>query len=285
MKNEAIKISVVTIIVNIVLSAFKFAAGIIAHSGAMISDAVHSFSDVLSTVVVIIGVKISEKSYDAEHPYGHERMECVAAIILSAMLALVGFGMGYGGVMKMISRKNLQAPGSLALFAAVISIIVKEWMYWYTRIVAKKTNSDALMADAWHHRSDALSSVGSLVGIGGAMIGAPVLDSLASVVICIFIIKVAFDIFIGAINKMVDRACKPEITNKIIEIILSNEDVITLDLLKTRMFGSKIFVDVEISLNGDISLEYAHSVADKIHDAIEEKIPLVKHCMVHVNPA
>lgn len=284
MKNEAVKISVVTIIVNIVLSVFKFGAGIIAHSGAMISDAVHSLSDVLSTFVVIAGVKISEKSNDENHPYGHERMECVAAIILSVMLALVGAGIGYNGILKIIFRENLHTPGILALIASVISIATKEWMYWYTRAVAKKLNSDALLADAWHHRSDSLSSVGSFIGIGGAMMGFPILDSFASVVICFFILKAALDIFIGAVNKMVDRACEPEITNQIQEIIISNQDIICLDLLKTRMFGSKIFVDVEIGLSGDVTLEYAHSVADKIHDEIEEKIPLVKHCMVHVNP-
>ncbi len=284
MKNEAIKVSVIAIIVNIVLSVFKLTAGIIAHSGAMISDAVHSLSDVLSTFVVIAGVKISEKSNDDDHPYGHERMECVAAIILAVMLALVGAGIGYNGIVKMISWKNLQIPGMFALIAAVISVIVKEWMYWYTKIVAKKINSDALMADAWHHRSDSLSSVGSFIGIGGSMMGFPVLDAFASVVICFFILKAAIDIFIGAINKMVDRACEPEITKKLEEIILSNQDIISLDLLKTRMFGSKIFVDVEIGLKGNVTLEYAHSVADKIHDEIEEKMPAVKHCMVHVNP-
>lgn len=284
MKNEAIKISVVTIIINVVLSVFKFIAGIVAHSGAMLSDAVHSLSDVLSTFVVIAGIKLAGKSNDAEHPYGHERMECVAAIILAVMLALVGGGIGYSGILKIISKESIKTPGMLALIAAVVSIITKEWMYWYTRGVAKKNNSDALMADAWHHRSDALSSVGSFIGIGGAILGYPILDSLASVIISLFILKAAYDIFMGAINKMVDRACEPETIKEIRDIILSDEEILSLDLLKTRMFGSKIFVDVEIGLNGDVSLSYAHSVADKIHDEIEEKIPSVKHCMIHVNP-
>jgi len=284
MKNEAIKISVVSITANIILSIFKFGAGIIANSSAMISDAIHSLSDVLSTFVVIAGIKISGKSHDAEHPYGHERMECVAAILLSVMLALVGGAIGYSGIMKIISGENIVTPGFLALFAAIISIAVKEWMYWYTRAVAKKIKSDALMADAWHHRSDALSSVGSFIGIGGAIIGFPILDSLASVLICLFILKAAFDIFMGAVNKMIDKACDPETIKKIRDIILADEEILTLDLLKTRMFASKIFVDVEISLDGNVSLKYAHSVADRIHDEIEEKIPEVKHCMIHVNP-
>lgn len=285
MKNEAIKISVITIIINTILSLFKLAAGILAHSGAMISDAIHSASDVLSTFVVIAGVKLSGKANDAEHPYGHERMECVAAIILSVMLSLVGGAIGFGGLANIFLRsKALAAPGKLALIAAIVSIAVKEWMYRYTRTAAMRMKSDALMADAWHHRSDALSSVGSLAGIGGAILGYPVLDSIASVVICVFILKAALDIFREAVNKMVDRACDPETTRQIRELILKNKEIITLDLLKTRMFGAKIFVDVEFSLDPEVTLRYAHSVADKIHDEIEAAFPEVKHCMVHVNP-
>ncbi len=285
MKNDGLRVSVVTIIVNAALSIFKFTAGIFAHSGAMLSDAVHSMSDVLSTLIVIAGLKLSGKENDAEHPYGHERMECVAAIILSAMLGLVGVGIGYAGITKiMAGNAHLNAPGALALIAAVISVAVKEWMYHYTSAVAKNLNSDSLMADAWHHRSDALSSVGSFIGIGGAMLGFPVLDAVASVVICLFILKAAYDIFRSAVDKMVDHACDAETTRQIRDIILSHTEVITLDLLKTRMFGAKIFVDVEFSLNADVSLEYAHSIADIIHDDIEASIPEVKHCMVHVNP-
>lgn len=284
-KSEAMKVSFVSIIVNVVLSVFKFVAGLVANSGAMISDAVHSLSDVLSTFVVIAGIKISAKKNDAEHPYGHERMECVAAIILAIMLALVGVGIGYGGIEKIISGNSaLKSPGVLALIAAVVSIAVKEWMYWYTRAVAKKEMSDALMADAWHHRSDALSSVGSFIGIGGALLGYPVLDAVASVVICVFIMKAAIDIFKGAIDKMVDRACDPETTRKIRNIILDHDNTIQLDMLKTRMFGSKIFVDVEFSMDGNVTLREAHAVADHIHNEIEEKVPMVKHCMIHVNP-
>lgn len=284
-KSEAMKVSFVSIVVNVVLSVFKFAAGVIANSGAMISDAVHSLSDVLSTFVVIAGIKLSAKKNDAEHPYGHERMECVAAIILSIMLALVGVGIGYSGIEKIISgNSSLKTPGVLALIAAIISIAVKEWMYWYTRAVAKREMSDALMADAWHHRSDALSSVGSFVGIGGALLGYPVLDAVASVVICVFIMKAAIDIFRGAIDKMVDHACDPETTRKIRDIILDHDNTIQLDMLKTRMFGSKVFVDVEFSMDGNVTLREAHAVADHIHNEIEEKIPMVKHCMIHVNP-
>lgn len=282
--NKAVKVSIITIIINVFLAIIKFIAGFMAHSGAMISDAVHSLSDVLSTFIVIAGMKMSNKANDAEHPYGHERIECVSAIILSVMLALVGVGIGYTGITNIFSGKGIEVPGKLALLVAIISIAVKEWMYWYTRNTAKKVNSDALMADAWHHRSDALSSVGSFLGIGGALLGFPVLDPIASVIICIFIIKASVDIFIESINKMVDHACDSETVNRIKDIILSHDEIISLDTLKTRMFGSKIYVDVEFSLDKNMTLQAAHDIADSIHDEIEEKIPDVKHCMIHVNP-
>ena len=172
-------------------TALKFIAGIIAHSGAMISDAVHSSSDVFSSIVVIIGVRISAKESDREHPYGHERLECVAAIVLSTILAITGLAIGYVAITKIVNCNydELEIPGLLALVAAIISIISKESMYWYTRYYAKKLDSSVLMADAWHHRSDALSSIGALIGIAGARMGYPVMDSVAPLVIFCFITK------------------------------------------------------------------------------------------------
>lgn len=169
-EKEALKASNISIIINVVLSVLKLFAGIIAHSSAMVSDAIHSASDVVSTIIVIIGVKLSSRESDKTHQYGHERFECVASIILSTILIITGIGIGISGIEKIITGeyKEFVIPGIIALAAAVISIIVKEAMYWYTRGVAKKINSGALMADAWHHRSDALSSVGSFIGILGA---------------------------------------------------------------------------------------------------------------------
>ena len=192
----AMKVSVVTIIANLLLSVFKLFAGVFAHSGAMISDAVHSASDVFSTFVVMIGIKIAGKDSDKEHPYGHERMECVAAIVLATILCITGIGIGYSAVTAMILGEYHTSviPGILALIAAFISILVKEAMFWYTRFYAKKIDSSALMADAWHHRSDSLSSVGAIIGIVGARMGYPIMDSLASLVICVFIIKASYEI-------------------------------------------------------------------------------------------
>ena len=236
----AMQVSANSIAVNLMLSIFKLIAGLMASSGAMISDAIHSASDVFSTIIVIIGVKISGKASDEDHPYGHDRFECVASIILAILLGVTGVGIGLTGVQKLTAGHydTLAVPGVLALAAAVISIVVKEIMYWYTRNAAKKINSGALMADAWHHRSDALSSVGSFVGIFGARMGFPMLDPLASVVICLFVVKAAVDIFRDAISKMTDKSCDQKTVNQMHDCIMHVQGVEGIDLLKTRSFGS-----------------------------------------------
>nr|WP_312059799.1 cation diffusion facilitator family transporter [Anaerotignum sp.] len=280
-------VSVKTMIANIILSVGKVAAGIIASSSAMISDGIHSASDVLSTIVVMIGYKLSAKESDEHHQYGHERIECVAALILAGILCATGIVIGYEGVKKIIyaDQLNLATPGILALLAAIVSIVVKEGMYWYTRAAAIKVNSGALMADAWHHRSDAMSSIGSMVGIIGARLGYPICDPLASVIICVFIVKAAYDIFMDAINKMLDTACDNETVERMRDIILSQEGVTGIDQMQTRLFGARIYVDVEIAANRHMTLSEAHTIAEQVHEAIENNFQDVKHCMVHVNPA
>mgnify|MGYP002619379272 CR=1 FL=1 len=283
----AMRVSGVSITVNLVLSLFKLLAGILAHSGAMLSDAVHSASDVISTIVVIIGVKLSGKKSDAEHQYGHERLECVSAIILAGLLFATGVGIGMSGIKSILAGskgQKIMEPGLLALIAAVVSIVTKEWMFWYTRAAAKKISSGALMADAWHHRSDALSSVGSFVGILGARLGCPIMDPIASVVICIFILKAAIDIFKDAIDRMVDHSCDEETEDKMRQAVLEVPGVKGVDVLQTRLFGSKIYVDLEISADGQQSLNDAHAIAERVHHMIENTFQDVKHCMVHVNP-
>ena len=246
------RVSLITIIGNVALSVVKLLAGIIAHSSAMISDAVHSASDVFSTFVVIIGIKLASKEPDKEHPYGHERLECVAAIILSVVLFITGLGIGMGALKNILqgNHGNLQVPGILALIAAIVSIVSKEAMYWYTRHYAKKIDSGALMADEWHHRSDAFSSIGALIGIGGARLGFPVMDSIASLVIFVFIAKASIDIFKDAMDKMVDHSCDEDTERQIYDCVMRNKDVMGIDLLQTRIFGNKIYVDVEIQADG-----------------------------------
>lgn len=285
MQREATRVSLVSIAGNTALSLFKLLAGVLAHSGAMISDAVHSASDVLSSFIVIIGVKLAAREPDRDHPYGHERFECVAAIVLAVVLAATGVLIGARAVQSILSpEEETAAPGLLALIAAAFSIVVKELMYWYTRAHARRLNSAALMASAWDHRSDALSSVGALLGIAGARMGLFVAEPLASLVICVFILKAAFDIFRDATAKMVDSACDGETEQAIENCVLSQRQVLGIDRLQTRVFGSRVYVDLEIRLDGNLTLYESHAIAEQVHDRIEREFPSVKHIMVHVNP-
>lgn len=286
-RRVADRVSLVGIAGNIVLSVAKLLAGLVAHSSAMVSDAVHSASDVFSGFIVMIGVRLSAKESDREHPYGHERIECVAAILLAFVLLVTGLAIGAGALQKIAGRgeERLAAPGVLALIAAVVSIVSKEAMFRYTRINARRIGSTSLMANAWHHRSDALSSVGSLIGIGGARLGYPILDPIAGLLICVFIVKAAYDIFMDAIKKMVDHSCDADMEKLLYSHILNEEGVLSIDRLSTRVFGNKIYVDLEIGADGSKPLCDAHRVAEQVHDSIEKSFPEVKHIMVHVNPA
>ncbi len=283
----AMRVSRNSIFVNVFLAVAKLIAGVISHSSAMVSDAVHSASDVFSTVVVMIGVKIANRESDDNHPYGHERLESVASLLLAVLLAVTGIGIGYQGVRTIIAGtegSHIVIPTALPLAAAVISILIKEGMYWYTIRAAVSINSGALKADAWHHRSDAMSSIGSFIGILGAKIGYPILDPIASVVICVFILKAAFDISRDAVGKMTDEACDDKMVEAVKGVVKRQQGVIRLDDIKTRMFGNKAYVDIEISVDGDMNLREAHRIAERVHEQVEKNFPSVKHCMVHVNP-
>ena len=285
MEKTAMKVSIISIIANVVLAAFKLVAGILAHSSAMLSDAIHSASDVFSTFVVMIGIKIASKEPDEEHPYGHERMECVAAIILATILCITGLGIGKNALEFITGNSSeVSVPGMLALIAAIVSIIVKEAMFWYTRHYAKMIDSGALMADAWHHRSDALSSIGAFIGIIFARMGYVMMDSIACLVICVFIVKAAYDIFKDAIDKMVDKSCSSEVEAEIRTIVMSVDGVKGIDSLSTRLFGNKMYVDIEIRADGEKTLNETHEIAEAVHDSIEAQFEKVKHIMVHVNP-
>ena len=281
------RISLVGMIGNIFLSAFKLFAGMAGNSGAMVSDAVHSLSDVFATFIAFLGVCLSKREADQMHPYGHERLECVASLLLGLILAVTGFGIGKAGIEKMIAGnyEALAVPGMIALAAAIVSILSKEAMYWYTRHYAKILNSPAFMADAWHHRSDAFSSIGSLTGIAGAMLGFPVLDSAASVVICLFILKVAYDILKDAISKMLDTSRGESYDKTLADYISAQENVICIDSLHSRMFGNKTYIDLEIQVDGNLSLRDAHAIAERIHNNVEEHFSDVKHITIHLNPA
>lgn len=283
----AVKVSLVSVIVNLVLSVFKLITGILAHSSAMVSDAFHSASDVFSSVIVIIGVKLSAKQSDKGHPYGHERLECVAAIVLAVILLITGCFIGRDALEEImhVHTAEFVIPGKLALIAAVVSILTKEAMYWYTRHYAKLLDSGALLADAWHHRSDAMSSVGALIGIAGARQGYPVLESVASLLICLLILRAAYEIFADAVNKMVDHSCDPETEQAIRDCVLTNPEVLRIDVFRTRVFGNRIYADIEIGIDGTKTLSESHAIAEDVHNTVEQEFPKLKHIMIHVNPA
>ena len=279
------RLSHVGIFGNVLLAAFKLFAGIFGRSGAMVSDAVHSLSDVFATFIAWIGVRLARQKEDAEHPYGHERLECVASLVLGLILAGTGIGIGWSGVQKLFGdRSRIEIPTMLPLVAAVVSIVVKEGMYHYTMYYAKKLGSAAFKADAWHHRSDAFSSIGSFIGIGMAKLGLPIMDPITSLMICVLILKVAYDIILDALNKMLDTSGDKAFEQKLRMFISSQKGVERIDLLRTRQFGNKIYVDLEIAVKADISLREAHGIAERVHAAVEQEFPNVKHVMIHVNP-
>lgn len=286
MRNErldiGLRVSKNTIIGNVVLTIIKIIIGIVSMSSAMIADGMHSLSDVISTIGVIIGLKLSSKNADKEHPYGHEKIESLSSLFLSIMLFFVAIGIGYSGIQNIIT-KNYNVPGIMAIIAAIISIISKEYMYFYTMKYAKQIDSASLKADAWHHRSDSLSSIGALIGIIGARSGYPVLDPIVAIVICIIIIKVSYDICKQSISQLIDESGGDEEVEVITSKILEVQGVVRIDSLKTRQYASKLYVDAEISVDSNINVKEAHDIAKNVHDYIEEN-PKIKHCMVHINP-
>lgn len=284
----AFKVSIKSILVNTFLFIFKFICGLIIHSSSLISDAIHSLSDIFSTGIVMLGIKISNNPSDESHPYGHEKIETIIALGLGVILFYIGVNIGYDGIIKIIHPKtNISINiflNIIGMTSAISSIVFKEWLYRFTIKCARKINSKAMEADAWHHRTDAFSSVGSLIGVIGITCGLTIIDSIACLVISVFIFKAAFDIVKDSFNNLVDHACSKEIINQIKEQIYLQKDVILLDTLKTRMFGAKIYIDVEITVDKNLTLQQAHKIASTIHDNIENNIPNVKHCMIHVNP-
>lgn len=281
------KLSLVGIIGNVFLSAFKFIAGIMGNSSAMVSDAVHSLSDVFATFIAFLGVRFGRREADASHPYGHERIESLAAIVLGLILLVTGVGIGWVGLEKILAGnyESLPIPGMIALVAAIVSIAVKEGMFWYTRHWARVIRSSAFEADAWHHRSDAMSSIGALVGVDGSMLGYPVLDPIASVVICLFILKQGISIIYDALKKMLDTSCGEQFEEEVRQLVDAENQVEHIDMLRTRMFGDKVYIDMEIAIDGSMQLTDAHAIAERVHDDIEHAFPEVKHVMIHVNPA
>ena len=287
---EAKKITIMGFWINAVLTIFKIFAGIVGNSGAMVADGIHSLSDFLTDIVVLIGLKLTDKPEDDCHNYGHDKYETLATMIISIFLLVVGFKIMKSGVLNILVVMKggvLGKPGYLALFAAIISIIVKELLYQFTIKTSEKINSPALKANAWHHRSDTFSSLGTLFGIGGAILLGDkwiMLDPIASLVVSIFIFKVSFDIFLPAINELMESALDKDEVGHIRSIIKNKENVISFHKLRTRRVGTKVVIETHILLESSINFKLAHEVATEIENEIKVSFGDDSIVTIHMEP-
>lgn len=287
---EIYKVTIIGGIINVVLLLFKFVAGFLGNSAAMMADAVHSLSDFVTDAIVIIFIRISGKPQDKSHDYGHGKYETLALTIIGMMLLAVAMAIVYGGLTKIISwakGEPLEAPGMLALWAALLSIVLKEGIYRYSMVKAHQLNSQAVEANAWHHRSDALSSVGTAVGIGGAIFLGQrwtVLDPLASVIVGLFIVKVALDLFRNGIGDLMEQSLPDAIEEEILQLVASLPDVVGPHELRTRRIGNHYAIELHILMDGDITLREAHDKASEVEELLRNHYGEETHVAVHVEP-
>lgn len=284
------KVTLTGSIVNMVLLVMKFAAGILGHSAAMIADAVHSLSDFLTDIVVLAFVKLSTKPADNDHDYGHGKYETIATSIIGMALVVVAVMLGWNGaekIIQVIQGEKLESPGLIALVAAVASIMLKEWVFRITRKVARDVNSQALEANAWHHRSDALSSIGTAIGIGGAlMLGNnwAMLDPLAAIIVSVMIFITAFRLLRQASGELLEESLPKETENKIEQIVYQDTLVSDVHNLHTRRIGSIIAIEMHLRLPGDISLSESHVHATEIEKRLRGEFGSGTHIMLHIEP-
>ena len=289
-EKEIYKVTFIGSLVNFILLVFKFVAGIIGHSSAMIADAVHSLSDFITDIVVIVFVRISGKPQDESHDYGHGKYETLATAIIGATLMAVGIGILVNSITDIIdvyNGKKLEAPGILALIAAVVSIVLKEALYQYTALKGKRLGSKAVVAHAWHHRSDAFSSIGTLVGIGGAIFLGNrwrVLDPIAASIVSVFIIKVAISLIKPCIDELLEKSLSKEVEDKILSIVTAQPKVNSPHHLRTRRIGNNIAIELHIRMDGAMTLKEAHDITRNIEAALKEEFGQGTHIGIHMEP-
>jgi len=282
------KNTILTIIANAFLAVIKLAGGIIGNSSVLITDSINSISDIATNLVVFISAKFSKKEQDKSHPYGHDKFDSMISIFVGFALIITVFEIGKNAFSNLYNYFfgdfEIIQPAYYTIIIVAVTLIIKELLYRKTRKDAKKANSQALMAQAWDHRSDTITSIGALVGILGAIFGLGYLDPIASLFICFFILKLAFRIIKTGVSQVVDESASDDQVKAIVQMVKSNPSVLSIDEIKTRLFGVKYYVDLEISLDKNLSLLDAHKIAEKIHDEIEDSLTDVIHCMIHVNP-
>ena len=287
---EIYQVTLVGGVVNVVLLLFKFVAGIVGHSAAMVADAVHSLSDFVTDVIVLVFVHISSKPKDKSHDYGHGKYETLAMTLIGVALLIVAIGIIYHGAMKIVAWLNgeqLEAPGTLALWAALLSVLLKEGVYQYSMVKARQLNSQVVEANAWHHRSDALSSVGTAIGIGGAIFLGQrwtVLDPIASLVVGAFIVKVAVDLLHRGIDDLMEHSLPEDVEDEILRIVGELKGVVDPHDLRTRKIGNHYAIELHILMDGDITLREAHNKASEVEDLLRARYGEHTHVAVHVEP-
>ena len=289
-ERQIFRTTLVGSVANLLLLVFKFVAGIVGHSAAMVADAVHSLSDFITDIVVILFVSIAGKPEDKDHDYGHGKYETLATAVIGIVLFFVGVSILISGVQTIVDALNgvpLQAPSALALIAAVVSVVVKEILYHYTVRAGKRLSSPSVVANAWHHRSDALSSIGTTLGIGGAIVLGErwrILDPIAAVVVSLFIVKVAIELLGPCIDELLERSLPDKMESRILEIILATPQVSSPHHLRTRRIGSYIAIEVHIRMDGSLTLSEAHSVASDIEKRLKAEFGDSTHIGIHMEP-
>ncbi|CCY15851.1 cation diffusion facilitator family transporter [Prevotella sp. CAG:755] len=284
------RVTIVGAVLNLVLIIFKMLAGILGRSGAMVADAIHSLSDFVTDVIVLVFVRISNKPRDVDHDYGHGKYETLATALIGVLLFVVGVGVLAGGcssILAYLRGETLGQPGMVALWAAVVSVVTKEWLYRYTRAVGRRANSKAVVANAWHHRSDALSSVGTMVGVGGAILLGEdwrVLDPLAAVVVSVFILKVSADLVRPCVDELLEKSLPEDMERDITRLVLSAGGVAHLHNLCTRRIGNNVAIEFHICMDGNLSLTEAHRTASHIEELLREAYGERTHIVIHVEP-
>ena len=287
---EIYKVTLVGGAVNVILLLFKFVAGIVGHSAAMVADAVHSLSDFVTDVIVLVFVHISTKPKDKSHDYGHGKYETLAMTIIGMALLAVAVGIVYSGLTKTIAWVNgeqLEAPGMLALWAALLSVVLKEGVYRYSMVKARQLSSQAVEANAWHHRSDALSSIGTAIGIGGAIFLGQrwtVLDPIASIIVGAFIVKVSFDLLRNGIGDLTEQSLPDSVEDEILSLVASLPGVVEPHDLRTRRIGNHYAIELHILMDGNITLNKAHDKASEVEELLRQHYGMETHVAVHVEP-
>ena len=287
MKNrydESNKVTLITILLNIGLTILKILAGILGNSTAIIADGLHSASDIITSIGILIGNKISRKPRDDEHQYGHEKAEGLVSFILAAVLIIVALKIGYDGVKELFNINDILIPNALPLIVALISIGVKEYQYQITIRVAKRINSSSLKADAWHHRSDAFSSIAAFIGIGGAMLGFKILDPIASIIVAIVVIKVGIEILKSACNELMDSSISKQDICEIESLVDKDDEIYGIKDFKSRKYGSIAYIDMSIFIDKSKTLEEAHDIADNLEHSIISNLNYIKEINIHTEP-